>query len=143
MERIPHTVSEQEKLVQLGKLINENIKIVTEEWKKERNSTPAPSDVIVDSSKILPSRRLHEAQRTILAASGSLTELVSEPCNRLQEFISEFWESRALGIAVERRIPDLLHDAGEQGLDIQSLSSKTGIEAAKLCTYSSLVHRPC
>lgn len=135
MERIPHTVSEQEKLIQLGKLINDNIRIVTEEWEKERNATPAASDVIVDSPKILPSRRLHEAQRTILAASGSLTELVSEPCNRLQEFISQFWESRALGIAAERRIPDLFHEAGEKGLDIQTLSSKTSIEAAKLCMY--------
>lgn len=137
MERIPHTRSEQEQLVQLGALITENIKIITEEWDKERNTDLAPSDVIRDSPKILPSRRLHQAQRTILAASGSLTELIAEPYNRLQEFASEIWEARALAVAVERRIADMLDEAGEKGLDTGTLSKKTGVEAAKLCQFDS------
>jgi hypothetical protein len=81
----------------------------------------------------LPSRRLHEAQRTILAISGSLNELLIEPANRLQEFAGQFWEARALAVAAERRIPDLLHDAGEGGMNVKTLSQKTGVESAKLC----------
>jgi hypothetical protein len=41
-------------------------------------------------------------------------------------------ESRALYIAAERKIPDILAEAGEKGLAIQTLAEKTGIEYRKL-----------
>lgn len=134
MERTTHTLEDQETLIQLGDLITKNIKIITEEWQKEREAPARPSaDVITDTPKILPSRRLHQAQRTILAATGAVTELVAEPCNRLQELASQFWEARALAVTVERRVPDIFAEAGEGGLDLATLSGKTGIEAGKLC----------
>ncbi|KAL9034022.1 MAG: hypothetical protein Q9214_007235, partial [Letrouitia sp. 1 TL-2023] len=85
-------------------------------------------------------------QRTILAITGALTELVSEAPSRVNEVTSQFWESRALAIAAERRIPDLLKDAGEEGIDVQEIANSTGIEGLKLCQhfdiYTSSDHLP-
>ena len=135
MERTPRTPAERKQLIDLGLLLSDNIKVVTEEWAKEDYTTDpnGRDDVIFDQANILPSRRLHEAQRSILAISGSLNELLIEPANRLQEFAGQFWEARALAVAAERRIPDLLHNAGDDGVDVKTLSKETGVESAKLC----------
>jgi hypothetical protein len=148
MERFPRTTSDVEQLVQLGELLNKAIQTVTEEWSQEKfvkqdgsaTSVPAAQNEHCrdsdsqpsDRSEILPSWRLHEAQRTILAISGTLTELVAEPYHRLQEFSAQYWEARALAIATERRIPDLLHEAGDDGMSVKVLAERTGIEPKKL-----------
>lgn len=131
MERFPPTVNDVVKLTQLGDLLNESIKIVTDEWSNERYD--ASQNPGVDNARFLPSKRLHEAQRTILAISGALNEMVIEPFNRLQEFAAQFWESRALGVTVERRIPDILQEAGNDGMSVHDLAERTGIEPRKLC----------
>lgn len=78
---------------------------MVQEWAEEQkpgtSNDGAPPD-------ILPSRRLYEAQRTLIALTGTLTELVAEPSLRILEVGCQYWESRALFIACERRIPDLL-----------------------------------
>lgn len=76
--------------------------------------------------------KLWEAQRTIEAASGALVELTAEPYQRIQQVLTVFWESRALFIAAERRIPDLLANAEDEGMHIEVLAKKTTIEARKL-----------
>ena len=148
MERFPRTISDVSQLVQLGELLTKAIRTVTEEWSQEKftkqdGSTTSPpvaknkhcrqSDSRPsDKPEILPSWRLHEAQRTILAISGTLTELVAEPYHRLQEFSAQYWEARALAIATERRIPDLLHEAGDNGMCVKVIAERTGIESKKL-----------
>jgi hypothetical protein len=131
MERFPPTVNDVVKLTQLGSLLSESVKVVTDEWSREQYDTSQTSGV--DNARFLPSKRLHQAQRTILAVSGALNEMVIEPFNRLQEVAAQFWESRALGVTVERRIPDILHEAGNAGMDVQILAQRTGIEPHKLC----------
>ena len=51
----------------------------------------------------------------MLAAVGMVTELVSDPSSRLLEVSSQYFEARALRIAAERRIPDLLAKGQGQG----------------------------
>lgn len=143
MERFPKTSAEADQLIQMGKLLNEAIQTVTEEWKKESFSkiqgngtngvNGASSNEYSSTADVLPSWPLHQAQRTILSLTGALTELVIEPPHRLTELMGQYWESRALYIAAERRIPDLLHEAGDEGLEIDVIAKKTGIEALKLC----------
>ncbi|KAI8630832.1 S-adenosyl-L-methionine-dependent methyltransferase [Xylariaceae sp. FL1651] len=80
----------------------------------------------------LPAKPLFDAQRTLLAAAGMITELVSEPQSRLLEVSSQYFEARALHIAASHRIPDILAQHGQEGLDIKSLAGKVGIESRKL-----------
>lgn len=143
MERLPRTLAEANQLIQMGQLLNESIQIVAEEWKNEKFSktqgssgngiNAAREHEKANTADILPSWPLYQAQRTILSLTGALTELVAEPSHRLSELMAEYWESRALFIATERRIPDLLHEAGDEGMDITEIAKKTGIEHLKLC----------
>nr|BBL33419.1 putative methyltransferase [Lachnum palmae] len=142
MERFPRTSADADQLIQLGKLLNEVIQTVTKEWSEEKfakkggdtngvNGAKAPTE-LSDTADVLPSWPLFQAQRTIHSIAGALTELVTEPHNRLTEFMGGYWESRALFIAAERRIPDLLDAAGPDGLDVKAIAKQTGIEHLKL-----------
>ena len=130
MERLPRSPSEADQLLQLSNLLHNAALTVKEEWAKE--DFPA-SPSVQDTARILPSVRLWEATKTIEAVSGALVELVCEPNQRVQQVLGQFFESRALFIAAERRIPDLLAEAGAQGVGIDILAAKTGIEGSKLC----------
>lgn len=81
-----------------------------------------------------PPRDVFEAQRNLLAAAGKLTELVVEPGTRLQELAIQYMESRALHIVADKRVADILADAGtEHGVHIDVLARMTRIEGRKLC----------
>lgn len=145
MDRLPRTNQDADKLIRLSELLQQAALTVKEEWAREDFSGVASNGASNGASgepnghhaegtaRVLPSRKLWDAQRTIEALSGALVELVSEPNQRIQQALSQFLESRALFIAAERRIPDLLAEAGEDGLSIHALAEKTGIERRKLC----------
>lgn len=84
----------------------------------------------------LPSKELFDAQRTLLAAAGMLTELVSDPSSRIIEVALQQFEARALHLAAAVRVPDILAERGEMGID--ELSARVGVEGKKLCKYSPL-----
>ena len=135
MERLPRNPEEADKLLLLADLLRDAALTVKEEWAQEDFSRPADKD----TARILPSVRLWEATKTIETISGAVVELVCEPNQRVLQILTQYFESRALFIAAERRIPALLAEAGAQGLDIDVLAVKTGIEASKLCTASLLL----
>ncbi len=153
MERLPRTLGDTSQLLQLSKLLEETIHTVIEEWSEEKHHTENTgvasvngkslehedrSNEPADNARVLPSWRLHQAQRTILGIAGVLTELVSEPYNRLQEFAAQFWEARALAVATERRVPDIIAEAGDKGMEVKVIADRTGIEQQKLCKHSQL-----
>ncbi|MCJ1469188.1 hypothetical protein MMC07_007821 [Pseudocyphellaria aurata] len=140
MERQPRSVKDVEQLLQLTDLISVTGRKIINEWSKESNE---PNDAVSqdDGSPIsatLPSRELHEMQRIVQAAAGSLVDLVEEPSHRLLEVSSQFFEARALHVAAERRIPDLLSSAAARnedhsaGLSVKEIGNATGIETLKL-----------
>jgi hypothetical protein len=144
MERFPRTSEEADKLLQLSDLLREAALTVKKEWAKEDFAVSSTSKGVVgnsfsgeDSARLLPSRELWEAEKTIESISGALVELVTEPYQRIQQVLSIFMESRALFIAAERKIPDLLAEAGKEGLDIETLAQKTHIEPRKLCKITT------
>lgn len=91
-------------------------------------------------SKTLPPRDTFNVQRNLLAAAGKLTELVSSPSNRLLEVSSQYFEARALHIAVDKRIPNLIDTAPEKVLTIEALAKQVGIEPRKLCKLLHFGH---
>ncbi|KAF9640005.1 hypothetical protein BFW01_g11811 [Lasiodiplodia theobromae] len=110
-------------LRQLSKLFTENIEVVIDEWKKGT----APNGV--------PSKEAYEAQRILTAAMGKVRELVVDPRYQIMEISQRYTDSRALFIAVERRVADLLEDGegdGRHGCSLEFLADKTGVEKCKL-----------
>jgi hypothetical protein len=118
------------RLLNLVELINNSAKTIINEW------ADAPdSDSSEVRSGLLDSRDCYNAQRTILGAAGMLTEVVGEPNNRLLEVSSQYFESRALHIAAEHRIPDILAGHDEEGVSVGDIGAKIGIESLKLCKF--------
>lgn len=107
------------RLIQVGDIILKSIQTIVCQHLKGPNATG-------DS---IPPWPVYEAQRNIISASGVLIELVSDPSMRLMEYSGQYWESRALAIAVAKRIPDLLNP---EPLPLQELSATTGVESRKL-----------
>lgn len=79
----------------------------------------------------------HDAVKTVLAAAGSLESLVVEPHVRLISLSTSYTISRALHIAAENNIAEVLAQAGDDGLRVVELARSTGIEEKKLCKYVS------
>ncbi|KAK2743445.1 hypothetical protein FQN57_004910 [Myotisia sp. PD_48] len=126
---------EVERLLAVGNLIQNCIQTVVKEW------TTSPD--VSDSS--LQSWDLFEAQRSLISATGVLVELISNPSMRLMEFCGQYWESRALGIVVAKRIPDILASRSD-GVHLREISRRTGLEQGKLgrimrCLCSSHIFR--
>ncbi|KAK1143900.1 hypothetical protein N8T08_006015 [Aspergillus melleus] len=109
-----------EQLVDVGLLIQSSIQAIVD-VSKERSL----------ASNTTPPWDFYEAQRTIISATGALLELVSDPSMRLMEYSGQYWESRALAIAVAKRVPDLLA-AADEGVPLGEIATKTGVETGKL-----------
>ena len=126
----PKTLADAHKLLQLLDLVAGSIRSVIAAWASPAAETTGPA-----GNENLASWELFQAQRTLLSATGVLTELVANPSSRLLEVSSQYNESRALHIAASLRVPDLLAEAtknGSKGLSVEDLSAKIGIESRKL-----------
>ena len=124
--------SRASKLLSLVDLINKASQTILREWEKEE---PLPLDASrTGYDPPLPTWELYNAQRTIVSACGAFAALVQNPQLRLLEISAGFFESRALHIAVEHRIPDILARTGlkEGGAHIEDLSTEIGIDPLKL-----------
>ncbi|KAL8913793.1 MAG: hypothetical protein Q9172_007212, partial [Xanthocarpia lactea] len=132
MSRPTKSLNDAAQLLELSELFTTNVQTVIKEWAKEQEDNASNDGASPD---MLPSLRLYEAQRTLLALTGKLTELIAEPSLRIMEVGCQYWESRALFIACERRIPDMLaapEENAQLGVSIKRLGEKTGIEVDKL-----------
>ena len=116
------------------KYSHQTCKKVISEWAKEYQ-LDASNDGASPAS--LPSRKLYEAQRTLLALTGTLTEPIAEPSLRILEVGCQYCESRALYIAAERRISDLLSAEGATPdvIRVNKIGTETEIEPMKLCKW--------
>ncbi|KIK53524.1 hypothetical protein GYMLUDRAFT_49298 [Collybiopsis luxurians FD-317 M1] len=80
-----------------------------------------------------PSAEIFKARRTILAAMGVITDLVQSAPERLMEICSQFYESRALHVAVQNNVPELLSTASPRdGVSLNQLCATTGMNKQKL-----------
>ncbi|KAH9927650.1 S-adenosyl-L-methionine-dependent methyltransferase [Fomitopsis serialis] len=112
----------------LVRLITDSSEVVIREWQTEETEPSADS-----TTSLLPSPDLFNARRTVLGACGMVSDVVAEPQHRLMEFASEYHVSRALHVAAEGRIPDILADANPaKGLHVKEIAQQAGIEHRKL-----------
>ncbi len=115
-------------LRQVVQLIQDASESLISSWEN-----PAPDAVPAsETSFAIPGRKAYNAQRTIIAALGSIEELVAEPHLRLVDFAELYFEVRALHIAVEHDIASLLAKGGVDGVPIEELAKKSGLEQSKL-----------
>ncbi|KAJ5476098.1 hypothetical protein N7475_001827 [Penicillium sp. IBT 31633x] len=126
------TLQDAHQLLQLADITRNSINQIIAEWAKLPSSSPKEDNGADESEKTLPSHELFEAQRTLIAATGKLTELVSDPSSRLLEVSSQYNEARCLHIAAVLKIPDFLSESGNKGVSLEDVAKKVGIEKRKL-----------
>ncbi|KAL2869086.1 O-methyltransferase tpcA [Aspergillus lucknowensis] len=123
----PRTIADAARLLELSDLISRTARVIIDEW-----ATETPAEPEAGSASNIASTTLFNAQKTLLSASGLLTELVSDPSSRLLEVSSQYNEARALHIVAELRVPDVIANTKSQQATIEELSEATGIEKRKL-----------
>ncbi|KAI1140497.1 putative O-methyltransferase [Hypoxylon sp. FL0543] len=122
-------------LRQVVKLVQDASETLISEWE-----CPAPDAVPASEANFaIPGRKAYDAQRTIIAALGSIEELVAEPHLRLVGFAEMYFEVRALHVAIEHDIAILLDEGGEDGIPVEVLAEKTGLEQNKLARILRLL----
>lgn len=126
-------------LRQVVKLIQEASETLISEWEN-----PAPEAVPASEMNFtIPGRKAYDAQRLIIAALGSIEELVVEPHHRLVDFAEIYFEVRALHVAMEHDIAILLSKGGEDGVPVEDLAKATGLEQKKLGTLRPPICSSC
>jgi hypothetical protein len=129
------SLNDVHQLLQLADLTRDSIHRIIAEWAKIPTSSVNKQTDIAESEASLPSRELFEAQRTLIAATGKLVELVSSPASRLLEVSSQYNEARCLHITAVLRIPDILAESDDKGVSMERIAEKVGIETRKLGTF--------
>ncbi|KDQ12506.1 hypothetical protein BOTBODRAFT_134671 [Botryobasidium botryosum FD-172 SS1] len=120
-------------LLELVDIVTSAAKTVITEWEKEDANPITDESIEAKMSPRLPTFELYNARKTIIAAAGSFIELAVEPQSRLLEVGAAYFESRALHIAAEHRVADLLAKADpNEGLSAKEISQVIGIHPQKL-----------
>ena len=112
----------------LVRLINDAAEVIVQEWQSEAGDLNPPAD-----ASLLPSPALYDARRTLVGACGMASDLVAEPRQRLMEISVGYYSSRALHIAAQGRVADVIADADTgEGVHVYEIANKTGVEHRKL-----------
>lgn len=88
-------------------MLADSAEVAIKEWELEEQTAKRLAIPEYD----LPSPALYEARRTFVGACGMGMDLVQDPIQRLTVMSGSFFDSRALRIAVEARIADVLDSA--------------------------------
>lgn len=123
-----------QKLLALIDLVNTAAQTVVQEWTKE-DLQAQPERKTEDS---IPSLRLYDAQRTIIGSCGGLSELLLHPEHLISEVALGFFQSRALHVAAENHIADILATAEHgSGMSIKKIGARAALDPHKLGMFIS------
>ncbi|KAI1486903.1 hypothetical protein F5X96DRAFT_673201 [Biscogniauxia mediterranea] len=122
----PETSARITKLRKVVELLSTNSEKLIAEWEK------LPDDHYPHNGTDIPTHEAYNAELTIKAALGSIEELTSKPSIRLMEVAWAHLNARCLQMAAELRVADILAEGGSEGVSIDTLSDKLGIEKNKL-----------
>lgn len=115
-------------LREVGQLLSQSIETLASEWEHDGTCNGAENG----ARPAGVSQVQYDASRTIQACIGSLTSLVTSPHTRLTSLAMSYTIARALHLAVEHNIPELLAQSGDDGTSAATLAASTGLDTGKL-----------
>ncbi|PCH41144.1 S-adenosyl-L-methionine-dependent methyltransferase [Wolfiporia cocos MD-104 SS10] len=116
-----------QQLRDLLRLLNDSAEVIIKDWEGSEQTAP------VESGAPLPTPEVYEATRIVTGACGMFLDLVQEPGSRLTEIACVYFLSRALHVAAQARVAEILADADPtEGMSAALISEKTGINDQKL-----------
>lgn len=114
-------------------LLSEASETVIREWEAE-DAQVVGRDGFTKAR--VPSRPLFDAQRTLVGACNMCIDIVDDPFNRIYDVNLSATTSRALQIAIQAGIPDVLDDVDAGGgVPISEISRRATIREADLGPY--------
>ncbi|KAJ3052321.1 hypothetical protein HK097_006521 [Rhizophlyctis rosea] len=120
-------------IAKLLKIINENGNKLMEILLTGREIDPK------DSTGRLISNEYHESSRNMIAGLGLMQNVVQVPGERLLELCGTYHEATAVHVLADAGIPDVLAEAGEEGMSGAELGKRVGIEPSKLTRIMRLL----
>ncbi|RDB16346.1 4-O-methyltransferase 1 [Hypsizygus marmoreus] len=75
---------------------------------------------------------LADASRLIATAATQLIATVRQPMETLQDYTLGLYTTAALGFVVDANVPNILKDAGAQGLHTKDIAAINGVDPVKL-----------
>ncbi|KAJ4471126.1 S-adenosyl-L-methionine-dependent methyltransferase [Lentinula edodes] len=98
-----------------------------------KNNTEAPSlDTTFQPSLPEFDPSVVAARHLIVAAATQLIATVQSPVEFLQSHAGRIYDTVTLGFVIDVNIPEILNEAGTQGLHVRQISSITGVESSYL-----------
>ncbi|CCM06436.1 uncharacterized protein FIBRA_08697 [Fibroporia radiculosa] len=132
---IPNNHSKVEQLRALVRLLSSAAETVIQHWEASADTDVLPGP----ATHTVPPRDLFDARRTLVGACGMCVALVQDPLERLSEVTTAYMPARALHVAADVGLFDMLAQAdAQEGMSVQEIGQRTGINAAKLRKYTSL-----
>jgi hypothetical protein len=127
---VPRTIKDATQLREILFLLSTAVEKIASEWEPRLSGSLHAK---IDDAELILSHAEHDAIKTVQAAVGSLESLIVEPHMQLVCMATSFTIARALHIAAEGNVAELLSQAGKEGLSVTDLARETGIEEKKLC----------
>jgi len=94
---------------------------------------PLPSlDELFAPSPLDGDVALMNAQRLVASAASQIIVSARQPMETLQDYAMGMYMTTSLGFVVDADVPDILKDAGPQGLHIKDIAAENGVDAVKL-----------
>ncbi|KAJ3927862.1 MAG: S-adenosyl-L-methionine-dependent methyltransferase [Lentinula lateritia] len=98
-----------------------------------KNNTKAPSlDTTFQPNLSEFDPSVIAARHLIVAAATQLIATVQSPVEFLQSHAGRIYDTVTLGFVIDVNIPEILKEAGTQGLHVRQISSITGVESSYL-----------
>ncbi|KAG6815873.1 hypothetical protein H0H87_010616 [Tephrocybe sp. NHM501043] len=111
----------------LSDIIAANVTILEDAYAKEGTSFPS-LDESFKWSPLDTNPLLAETRQLIAAAAAQLVATVRSPVEMLQEYSPGMYLTVTLGTVVDINVPDILRDAGPEGLHVNDISVKNGVD---------------
>ncbi|KAJ3848237.1 S-adenosyl-L-methionine-dependent methyltransferase [Lentinula lateritia] len=109
-----------------------------------KNNTEPPSlDATFQPSLLEFDPSVTAARHLIIAAATQLIATVQSPIEFLQSNAGRVYDTVTLGLVIDVNIPEILKEAGTQGLHVRQISSITGVESsyiARVLRYLATRH---
>ncbi|KAK7038000.1 4-O-methyltransferase 1 [Favolaschia claudopus] len=115
-------------LATLAQLITSGVQTLEDAYAKQ--GIPFPSlDAPFQPTPLDVDPAVFQTAHLIIAAASQLIATVRSPMETIQMYAASMHTTSTLGFVVDADIPDVLKDAGPQGMHVKDLAAKNGIDA--------------
>ncbi|KAJ3929904.1 MAG: S-adenosyl-L-methionine-dependent methyltransferase [Lentinula lateritia] len=123
-------------------ILTSSVKTLLSQYNQQGVVFPSLNQPFVPSS-LDSNPAVNESTRLIIAAAYQIIAAVRAPAESIQEYATGAYAATALNLCVEVSVANILQDAGQQGLHVRDMATKTDIATehlSRILRYLSTRH---